>query len=218
MVVPRQEDGFSLIEVMIAIFVFSIFSVAMYQVLFASARGSDQARSLVDVSEEARLGLNRMVRDTREGDAILLPTSASYRVETDFDADGVIEPNPLDPVGNYESLTFSFVESSTGNGRITVSNGTSTEPLVRGVDCIRKADATCNPVFSFTSSRLEYDTNQNGITSEAELMAAPGLGNGNSILDGQEVNFVDGVSFALTITTNETSRNFYAEAQLRNRR
>lgn len=214
----RREGGFTVVEVLIAMFIFSVISVGFYQVLFSATRGSNTTRDIVKVSEEARLGFNRMVRDTREGNILLTPSATSYTVQVDFDGDGFIDPVPDDPTGNYEELTFTFNPSSTGDGTISVSNGASSEVLVRGVDCIRRADNLCQDVFTYSSSRLEYDTNGDGQTSAAELIVAAGVHNNNSVLDGDEIRLVDGVAMALVVTQGDSSTRFYAHAQLRNRR
>ena len=201
---------------MVAIFIFSIVSVVFYQALFSAAEGSDTSRNVVRVSEEARLGFMRMVRDTREGENLITPSATSFKVETDFDADGFIEPNPLDPIGNYESLTFTFNESSTGEGTISVSNGVKTEVLMGGVDCLR-VSGVCKDVFSFASSRLEY-AGGDGIATAADLDDDPAIGNNNGILDGDEVDAVDVVTFALVVRVDDSQTTFNTTAQLRNLR
>jgi prepilin-type N-terminal cleavage/methylation domain-containing protein len=217
------EGGFTLIEVLVTMFILGIVTTAMYQALFAGAKGSQKARDVVGVSQEARLGFNRMVRDTRESARIVDPSvdanGEEFTINVDFNSDGVFSPAPSNPTGDYEVLTFRFNRSSSGNGTITVSNGVLTEPLMTGVDCVRKADGTCNPVFTYSSSRLEYDTNGDGISSAVpELDQAPTIGNKNGQLDGQEVLFVDVVSFSLRLSIKNSGETFFAQAQLRNQR
>lgn len=213
----RSEAGYTLTELLVAVVVFAVASTAMYQVLFSSARGSDTTRNVVRVSEEARLGFSRMVRDTREGEAVIGPTANSFKVETDFNANGVIEPNPIDPIGNYESLTYTFNESSTGDGTISVSNGVKTEVLMRGVDCLRNPDDTCSDVFSYGSSRLEY-SGGDGVTTAADLDADAAIGNNNGVIDDRELDFVDTVTFALVVRVGDSETTFSTTAQLRNLR
>lgn len=213
-----NENGFTLVEFLVAIFIFSLVSLAMYQVLFTATRGSETSRNIVKTSEEARLGFNRLVRDTREGREIKSPSASSFTVEIDFDGNGTIEPSPPDPLGSYESITFTFNEAAGGAGTISLTAGGSTEVLMTGVDCIRKGDGTCNPVFSYRSSRLEFDSNADGVTSSAELDAAPSIGNANGILDANEIGLIDTVVFGLRVKEGSSSENYYAEAQLRNQR
>jgi prepilin-type N-terminal cleavage/methylation domain-containing protein len=215
----RGEGGFTLVELLVGLSLLAMVSVGMYSILFSSSRAADTTVNVADASAEARRGFNRLVRDTREAQAFQSPSTSGYTVEIDFDGDGVIEPVPSDPTGNYERLTFRFNQLTGGFGTITVSDGTSTEVLVDEVDCIRRADGTCYAMFTFSSSRLlDYDTNQDGVTSAAELDVAPTIGNSNNVLDGDEVGFIDRVSYALRIRVEDGFTNFYAEAQLRNRR
>jgi len=213
----RGQDGFTLIEVLVTMAIFSVVSVGFYQLLFATTRGSRTAESVARVSEEARLGLNRLVRDAREASDVLSPTTTSYRILVDFDGDGnmIGDAVPSDPAGNYEDLTVTW---SQGAKTISLSNGVTTEVLMRGVDCVRKTDGTCQAMFTYSSSRLEYDTNGNGVTSATELDLAPSLGNGNGVLDAQELNFVDGITYSFKVEHGDSDEDFYAEAQMRNQR
>lgn len=215
----RVESGFTLVELLVGLSLLAIVSIGMYSVLFSSSRAADTTTNLADASAEVRRGFNRLVRDTREAQSFLDPTVTGYTVEIDFDGDGVIEPVPADPTGNYERLSFAFNEVGGGFGTVTVSDGTTTEILMEQVDCVRDAAGDCYAMFTYSSSRLlDYDTDQDGVTSAAELDAAPTIGNNNNVLDGDEVQFVDRVSYALRVRVEERSTIFYAEAQLRNRR
>jgi prepilin-type N-terminal cleavage/methylation domain-containing protein len=218
----RAEAGFTLVEVLVVISVLLIAGAAFYQVLFAVARGTRTAEDVARVTDEARLGFNRMVRDTREGEEIRSISTGdpqSFRVLVDFNADGTITPAPNpNPSGDYEDLTYSF-DSSTGQIRL---NG---ELLMRDVQCIPDAsyDGGCRPVFDYASERLEYDWNLDGITMWQELDEASthgiiGVGNNNGTLDGGEVPFVSSVVFNLRVTKGGASTAFYARAQLRNNR
>ncbi len=176
-----SEAGFSLIEMLVGISLLAVATTAIMGVLFSVGRGANTSRDVVRVSEEARLGFNRMVRDTREGEEIVSATETSYRVQIDFNADGVITPQPNpNPVGDHEDLTFEWDESS-----LTVKiNG---ETLIRRVDCLRTTSACSRPVFTYSSDRLEYDWNNDGTTKWTELDEAPshgvvGVGNGNGVL------------------------------------
>lgn len=217
-VVKGSDGGYTIIEMLVAMFVFALISTAFYQLMFSATRGSETARDEVRVSEEARLGLNRLIRETRESDGIEIPTATSFRVKNDFDADGLIEPTPSDAAGSYESLTFSATTNAAGNGRLVIGAGGASEVLMSGLDCIRNAGGVCYPIFTYSSSRLEYDTNSDGVTSASELDQAPSVGNRNGILDGSEVALVDMVSISMIINQGGSQERFYAQAQLRNQR
>ena len=210
----RSEGGFTLIELLVGMALFSLASVGFYQVLFAGSTGAKTSQAAARVSEEARLGLNRLVRDTREAADLKDATANSYRIEINFDGNPSPDPVPSDPAGDYELL---IVEWNPVSRTVTLSNGVTTEVLMRDVDCIRKADNSCQDVFRYTSSRLEYDTNGDGVSSGLpELDQAPSLGNNNGVLDGQEPRFIDAVKFSFRVEKVGRSTNFYAEAQMRN--
>lgn len=204
----RQEDGFTLIEVLTAIGLFSIVLVAFYQVLFAGVRGGATTRSVVRISEEARSGFNRMARDTREAERIDAASATSYNVKVDFDDSGTYVNDAT--TGNYENLTFVY-QASDGTLRL---NG---EILMAGVTPIG------GEVFDYSSNILEYDWDANGITTWQELDVAPtrgitGVGNNNGILDLAELPFISNVHYSLLVSEGGRSTNFFAEAELRNRR
>lgn len=199
----RSEAGYSLIETLVALLLISIVTTTFYQVLFSGVRGSERTREITKVSEEARSGLNRMVRDTREADELASVSANSYNVRIDFNADGAFENPNAD--GDFEDLTFSYHATS---DTITL-NG---ETLVAGVEPIGS-----EPVFSFTSSYLEYDWDGNGVTTLTELEAAPSHGV-TTVTAGNEASFLTGVAFEFQVQSGDASERFVAEAQLRNRR
>ena len=204
-----DQSGFTLVEMLTAMMIFAVVSVGFYSVMFAVVRGSDDARSVAAVSEEARAGLNRMIRDTREGSELLAAESDSFTVRVNFENDGL---GPQD-------LTYSKF-----GDRILLDG----EELVDGVDCLRQGDSPSNPcqqdVFTYSSDRLQYDWDKNGITTWQELDASAssthgvvGVGNNDGVLN-VELEFLSNVTFALAVSENDANSRFIAEAQLRNRR
>jgi prepilin-type N-terminal cleavage/methylation domain-containing protein len=213
----RSQAGFTLVELMMAITVFASVSIGLYTVMLSAASGSRAARDVVDVSEEARLGFGRMVRDTREGKLIdsVSADLNSFEVHVDFDGDNVITPLPdTNSLGDVEELTYTY---DPADKTLRLND----EVLVRGVECATDSGGSCLPVFSFGSNRLEFDTSpKDGVTSWTELDQAPassGVGNANDVLD-MELPLISNVSFALLVREGDAERDFYAEAQLRNQR
>lgn len=64
-----RRDGFTLIEVMVTILVFTIVSGAVFSFVTALYRAQDLLFTQSDVLEEARRGVSRMVREIREADS-----------------------------------------------------------------------------------------------------------------------------------------------------
>ncbi|MDQ4123996.1 MAG: prepilin-type N-terminal cleavage/methylation domain-containing protein [Actinomycetota bacterium] len=210
------EQGFTLIEILVAMTLFAAVSAGLFGVLFSATRSSETTRRIAGVSEQARLGLNRMVRDTREGSAIdsVSADLNTFEVHVDFDGNNVITPLPgTNSLGDLEELTYKYDPAS----KTLRLNG---EILVKGVECARDSAGSCLPAFSFGSNRLEFDTDKNGITSWQELDAAPatyGVGNGDGQLNW-ELPLISNVSFAVRVQDGTAKRDFFAEAQLRNQR
>lgn len=213
MSIRESEAGFTLVELLVAIGLFAVISVTFYTALFSGVRGGNASRSIVRVSEEARLGFNRMVRDTREADSFVAVSPTSYRVRTDFDRDGSFEsPNQQ---GDYEDITFTFDQ---GDQEIVMTTPTlpAGEVLMRGVLRVPGRD-----VFSYASNLLEYDTSPaDGVTTCLELDAAlsPAVGNGNNSCDSGEIPFLASVQYALAINEDDRTTNFFTQAELRNQR
>lgn len=199
----RSEDGISLIETLVATMLIGIVSVTFYTAMFAAVRGSDKSRDVTRVSEEARAGLNRLVRDTREADSITSVADNSYNVKIDFNKDGTHEnPNAL---GDFEDLTFTYHAAS----KTIRLNG---EVLVAGVERV-----SGRPIFSYSSNFLEYDWDGDGVTTLAELedVGAHGV---TTIAAGTEESYLSGVAFEFQVQSGDSTTEFYGEAQLRNRR
>src|SRR3712207_1022482 len=99
-----DDNGFTLVELLVTIALFSVVAVGIYQVVLTTVRSGDVTEDLVRVSEEARAGFNRMIRDAREARALTVSNPNEFRVQTDFNDDTSID-NP-NPEGDYEDLIF----------------------------------------------------------------------------------------------------------------
>lgn len=215
-VLDARERGFALVEMLVMLTVFSVLATGVYGVMLSMSSGSEKARSVAGISEQARLGFNRMVRDTREGERIdyVAPDLTSFEVHVDFDGNNVITPLPgTNALGDLEELTYSF-DAGTKTLRL---NG---EVLMKGVECVTDAGGNCLPPFSFGSNRLEFDADKNGVTSWQELDAAPatyGVGNGDGNLNW-ELPLISNVSFRFRVKDGAVENDYFAEAQLRNQR
>ena len=214
-----SEEGFTLVELLVVIMIFAAISTSLYLAVFSGVRGGKTARNVVQISEEARLGLNRMIRDTREAKDLVAADADSYEIGIDFNLDG-----DTDDEGEQETFTF-----DPGTGRILLTanipdgvSPTTTEPLVVGVSALAGTN-----MFSYSSNQLEYDYDpEDGIASCAEIDDPPfGVSGGNSdnVCGAEELPFVTNVSYALRVSSGDSrggvrTTEFFAEAQLRNRR
>lgn len=210
-----SEGGYTLIELLVVITVLSVVMGSFYSVMMSQSRGSDAAQAVARQAQEARLGLNRLIRDTREATVLENASETAYTVKIDFDGiDWNADGDPYDAVnsaGDAEVLTFAYDPAAK---EITL-NG---ETLVAGVE-----PDPGKPVFSYSSNVLAYDWDNDGVSTATELDKAPlhdvsGVGNNSGNLDGPELNHISNVSFRFRINVNGQSTDFSGEAQLRNRR
>ncbi|MGH2693888.1 MAG: PilW family protein [Actinomycetota bacterium] len=197
----KRQDGMTLIETLVALFLFAIITTTLYSLVFTGVRASDTTRDVARVSEEARLGFDRMVRDARESDEITEATPTLFTVKVDFNGDG-------DTVDPDETESFVF---DAGTGRVTL-NG---ELLMEGVQQVADKD-----VFSYSSNQLEFDSNGDGVATWQEVDDSPNLvgGNENGTLDDGEFPYLTNVSIAIRVRVVDHTTNFFGEAQLRNAR
>lgn len=237
----RGEAGFTLVEILVAIGILSFISAGFMMVMLSANRGSNTARDVAEVSAEARLGFNRLLRDVRQASAIEplpAPGPTGFRIFVDYDGNQ-IRPTPaatdLNADGDYEVLTYTFHPDA----QEIRLNG---EVLMEGTDCPRAPSGACSQsltgsapwaatygaappnVFGYLSNRLEYDWNKDGVTTWQELDTASthpggvGVGNNNGILDGPELRYVSSIAFDLVVRNGDSESRFTAEAQLRNQR
>ncbi len=227
----RTQQGYTIVEVLVAVVVFGIVTTGLYQVLTAQAGVADRTRSISHIADEARLGFNRMVRDVREADAITWvgPSGNEFTIQVNYDGNAFYE-NP-NSQGDDEILTYTYDPVA---DTITLCNATdhtgcnssNTEVLMSGVETIGST-----PVFTFTSNNLDYDWGNDaggapdGVTSWREIDEASdpathnivGVGNDNGVLDGAEFPFLTTLSLAIKQTDGERATDFNSRVQMRNK-
>ncbi len=211
-----SEEGFTIAELLVAMLIFSLISTTFMMTMLNGNRGAETAQNVVQISEEARLGLNRMIRDTREADEIVEAAPDRFRVLVNFNNDtSGSPPTPLyenpNPGGSYEDLIFEYNAAE----EMILLNG---EVLLEGV-----LPNGTDPIFEFTSNVLEFDWNADGLVTwdEIDVASSPvhgvvGVGNNNATLDDGEWPFLSGVRFSLVLRSEDRSQEFVGQAELRN--
>lgn len=212
----RDESGYTLVELLIGLLVFATISVGFYQVMLSGVRGSETTRDVAEISEEARSGLNRMIRDLREADSLDAASATSFTIWIDYDADNTRDYT------SYEYVRYTFDQAA---GTVTVAALNATATVLESgtlMDNVTKDSATTD-VFSYSSNRLEYDWNpQDGVTTWQEIdnpqTGVNGIGDRDGVLDASELSYISNVSINFDVAVGGEETEFAAEAQLRNRR
>ena len=202
--VEQRDAGFSLIEVLVGMMLIGVLGGVLGTMLISTGRSVDRARSQVDITEEARLALNRMSRELRQAQRIVAVYPAGsgtsgLTIEVDFSGDGVIQPLAADP----EQLTYCF-----RGDQVLLSPGT--------VDC---GAATGLPIVTakVSSFSLEYFSSYqaNGVAKQTwQQLDAAGNNNG---LDGAELARVDAVKVSIQVRSGAQTERFQTTVDLRNR-
>ncbi|HWC14940.1 MAG TPA: prepilin-type N-terminal cleavage/methylation domain-containing protein [Actinomycetota bacterium] len=215
------QEGFTLVETLVTMLMLSLASAAFYQVLFAGVEGSQTSRSVVRVSDEARLGLNRMIRDTRQANTIRLATPTGYAVDIDFDGNGTITPAPArNGQGDYEQLSFVVVAGKLYIEACSAAQGLDCGQdktvLIDGVSAVPGLD-----IFRYSSNLLEYDCMPqppgfDGVTDQAELNNTTCTV--TQLTPAQQLSALTDIDYNLIVTFGDRSSVFSAHANIRNLR
>lgn len=209
------EHGFTLVEMLVATFIFLILTSALFGAVLAMSRGVRSTRELNDLNEEARVMLNRMSRELREARSIgtvVNPAGTTFdpngdvsvTFDVDFNGNGVIEPNADDP----ERLTYTYDRAEQ---RVTLQAAGEDFPIL--------AANVSSFKFTYTSRLYTLDTSpKDGIVTWEELDAdtSGAYGNNNGLLD-QELGYIDSVAIEFTVFTGTRRQDYRTQVDLRNR-
>lgn len=141
------EQGFTMIEMLVSIVVLTVIMAGMFAFLWGASRHWQTAQGAADVNENARLGLNRMTRELRQGSVITDAATDEVSFEVNFgtadetitygfrlgedgEAGSVWRETSLDPgqqltlMDNVESIEFTYYGNdyrcdANGDGRVT---------------------------------------------------------------------------------------------------
>lgn len=210
----RQDRGFTLIEVLVAISLFSVVGTLLLSFALSTADVTRDVSNNTDLTGESRLAVERMGRELRQARAVdavqfqsASATTTAITFWTDFNGNGTRDLSSSDP----EVLTYRWDPAAE---RLTLTandaGGTAvTRPVLAGT------------VTSFTlelrSSLWQYDADANGITDWTELDAAGApVGNGNGRPDAPELAHIDLVAVTMVVSADGTQQTFTMQADLRN--
>lgn len=210
---PTGDAGFTLVELLVAMALFSVLGGILLGIGLSTGRMADQTRQLAAVGDESRLGMERMTRELRESAKIAaasFPSTAtdptSFKLWADFNLDGCINPSAADP----EELTYTWDPTTQHLSQTAVVGATP-----------RTSRLLSTKVSAFTltlgSSAWQYDVSpRDGRTTWQEI-------DDSSIGDHNRTNFTDAELeyldlVGLSITTREGSheKSYSTQVNLRN--
>jgi type II secretory pathway pseudopilin PulG len=180
----RDDAGFTLVELLVAMSVLMVVVTVSMSVLRASAAATKTATQVQDVNEEARQAINRMSRDLRQAKSIVTAVNpdgpafdatrvVAVRFKADFDGDQCIAGNPLPDrtlassvpclaynASNPEDLSYCFVPAVGAVGQLYVIDNNAS-----GVTPITSSSTTCSggqPILAGNVSgfQIQYRSNQ----------------------------------------------------------
>ncbi len=187
----QRDRGFTLVELLVAMTLFLIFSAIVLTAVVTLSKGLDQARVTSDITAEARIAVERMGREARQAHDLTSPSATSMTLEVDFDGSGTSNGTLADPeivTYAYDTTTKSITLTAKDSGGATL-----TQALLAG----QVQDLS----FTYTSSNWAKDANGDGTVTIAEAGAAG----------------VDRVAIRLVVQRDGQNEVFRTETTLRNR-
>ena len=201
----RQDAGFTMIELLVAMTLLSLLSSIVLTFVLASTTSAQNAQVSTSLTDQARVSLNRLTRELRQAKSIdaVHPTgvgSQGLTVSIDFNGNGTIEPSAADP----EQLTYCLVGQS-----LSMRAG-STDCSAPGFDALSNA-----VVSAFTVEYLSsHNANGAGLRTWQQLDA---VGNANGQLDAAELARIDSLRLTLVAKGSGHTQSFQTTVDLRNR-
>lgn len=213
----NHEDGFTLTELLVSVFLFAILTTILVTTVLTSANNFRVVRQTTDLNEESRLVLNRISRELRQAARITSVTNPDYSdasnvsitFEVDFNQNGIIEPGAVDA----ERLTYTYDRSDPSDKRILLQTSAASLPiLASNVETFK---------LTYTSSNYLCDANSDGTVTwiEVDSAASPcpaAVGDSDSVLD-VELSSIDAVTIDLVVLTGVRKQEYRTKIDLRNR-
>lgn len=175
----KQEDGFTLVEMMVTIMVMIVVMFALYNIFDMSIRVFSFGNNKVEAVENARIGLERMEREIRAAYPVDKP-AGNDKVLTFWTANEIEFGNDLDGDGritcstNCERISYEVFEAPASSGKYALGRANTAagnlQPTVENVNYKPATPTSPEEGLSFSYFRKDGTTE-----------IAPGSGNESDI-------------------------------------
>ncbi|MBE0430058.1 MAG: prepilin-type N-terminal cleavage/methylation domain-containing protein [Thermoleophilia bacterium] len=184
----NREHGFTMIELLIAILLLSVVMAAIFSFLWGASSYWRTAQDAADVTENARMGLNRMVREIKQASIVTEAEAGQISFEVDFH-DGT----------GKQMITYGY----DGEGG-TIWRSSGGGPEVTMVNNVRLAQ------FEYYGNDYRCDANNDGLVELGELTTCAVATNPLAKISRADI--------VLKLKSGEGSEHeFFGQAWLRNR-
>ena len=178
----RGEQGFTLMEIMVSVGIFSIVSAMLFIAFIQSTEYYNKGQRKAAVIQQARNSMELMSRNIREASSIsVASTNTITYVQYDYDSDS----NNADDTVKYS------VEANGGVNRIRKDVNSAFKRHL--TDTVVNVNSL---TFEYFSTDTNLDTNSDGLADGTEIDT---WGNGDSTLNGTELGKINYVKINLTV-------------------
>ena len=125
----KGEAGFSLVEVLIALFVFAVASLAIAAMTFMSIQGNAMTNQMSQATFLAQNVMEELLVSDDTGDTVLIPLNVDH-IESNRNSEGT-----ADPPGPYR-LNWKVIEETSATSRKLQVEVSWFDPMKRGENSV----------------------------------------------------------------------------------
>lgn len=184
---PYGEQGFTMVEVLVAMAILTVVMAGMLSFLFGTSRNWQSSQDTADALDNARIGINRMTREIRQSSNITTAQTDSVTFVANFGS-------------GDETITYSFVPGDGADaGKVWRASSVSDSDsvLIDNVD---------NVTFSYYGSDYRCDTSNDGNITLTELQSC----------SSEPLSKIARVDINLQLRSGDDVREFVGQAWCRN--
>ncbi len=183
--------GFTMIEILVTLLILSVIMAAMFTFLWAMSGYWKKGQNTADMTENARLGLNRMTRELMQAAQVTVAQAGQVSFEVNFN-DGA----------GWQTVTYGFTAGNQG------APGTVWRTSSADMRQVTLINDVSNAAFSYFGNDYKCDADNDGIVTLADI---------NRGSCGGNLDKVGRVDISLTMAAGSQSQTIADQAWIRNR-